>query len=115
MAASTNDPSGWFRVSRVAAAMRLSESDFLRAYIDGHDDELTYWGPEVAVHWYSLLAWAEKFYATSLDAYEAGNAARELIENLLGLDDWTDGLTNRVATNWNLDTLDYEVVSHDLD
>lgn len=126
---------GWFLPSEVAEAMLISEQEFLRAYLDGPDDELVYWNGEPRVHWFSLLRWVEQYYYETSDVSpespmvkwhtdrgadpaktveskkrdDAIEGARMLLEELLGIDDWVDGISRRVATNWNMETLDYEV------
>ncbi|MFS0894717.1 hypothetical protein [Microbacterium sp. 179-I 3D3 NHS] len=137
MATQDRNTTGWFTAAEVAEAMQLSEQDFLRAFIDGPDDELEYWSGEPQIHWRDLLAWVEKHYYETSEVgpdnpmvkwhidrggdpetiienrkrEQAFDGARDLLEELLGLDAWTDGLNGRVATNWNMETLDYEVES----
>jgi hypothetical protein len=136
MAATNQDRTGWFTITQVAAAMQLGEQEFLRAYIQQGNDELNFAG-EPQVHWLELVKWAENYFTErtivseqqlqhsveqGFTAEEAERGwrefygqmeARELLEGLLGLDDWSDGVTNRVATNWNLTTHEYEVISND--
>ncbi|GEB96449.1 hypothetical protein [Microbacterium lacticum] len=135
MASEDRNMTGWFSPAQVAEAMHLSEQEFLRAYLDGPDDELVYAEGEPKVHWFSLLRWVEKHYyetstigtespmvkyhidrgsdpAKTVESHkreDATEGARMLLEELLGIDDWLDGISRRVATNWNMDTLDYEV------
>lgn len=137
MATGDKNTTGWFTAAEVAEAMQLSEQDFLRAYLDGPDDELQYWSGEPQIHWFSLVTWFEEYYTktSTVTAESRGvqtsvaygrsleeaieiwkredgkDAARDLLEELLGLDAWTDGLNGRVATNWNMETLDYDVES----
>lgn len=115
--------------------MQLSEQEFLRAYLDGPDDELVYWDGDARVHWFSLLRWVEEHYyetstigpespmvkyyidqgsdpAGTIESQKRSDAtegARMLLEELLGIDDWLDGVSPRVATNWNMETMGYEV------